>query len=138
MNSIFLYITFISGLFSVENPQLTLKISNIEKMQGEIIIGVFNQDKNFLKEGFAIKNYKIKVEKNTAVINITDLPKGEYAITMYHDENSDNECNRNFLGIPKESYAFSNNFKPKFGPPTFKDCKFELSENKTLNIKMIN
>ena len=138
MNSIFLYITFITGLFSFENPQLTLKISNIEKMQGEIIIGVFNQDKNFLKDGFAIKNYKIKVDKNTAVIIITDLPKGEYAITMYHDENSDNECNRNFIGIPKEPYAFSNNFKPKFGPPKFKDCKFELSENKTLHIKMIN
>ncbi|MFD2907597.1 DUF2141 domain-containing protein [Flavobacterium ardleyense] len=138
MKSIFLLITVISGLFSNENPQLTLKISNIEKMQGEIIIGVFNQDKNFLKDGFAIKNYKIKVEKNTAVINITDLPKGEYAITMYHDENSDNECNRNFVGIPKEGYAFSNNFKPRFGPPKFKDCKFELSGNKTLQIKMIN
>lgn len=138
MNSIFLYITFMMGFFSIENPQLTLKISNIEKMQGEIIIGVFNQDKNFLKDGFAIKKYKIKVDKNTAVININDLPKGEYAITMYHDENSDNECNRNFMGIPKEGYAFSNNFKPKFGPPKFKDCKFELSESKTLNIKMIN
>lgn len=138
MNSILLYITFISGLFSIENPQLTLKISNIEKMQGEIIIGIFNQDKNFLKDGFAIKNYKIKVDKNTAFITINDLPKGEYAITMYHDENSDNECNRNFMGIPKEGYAFSNNFKPKFGPPKFKDCKFDLSENKTLNIKMIN
>lgn len=130
--------TFISGFFSFENPQLTLKISNIEKVQGEIIIGVYNQDTNFLKQGFAIKNYTIKVDKNTAAINITDLPKGEYAITMYHDENSDNECNRNFMGIPKEGYAFSNNFKPKFGPPKFKDCKFDLSENKTLNIKMIN
>ena len=130
--------TLISSLFSVEHPQLIIKISNIQKIKGEIKIGVFNQDTNFLKEGFAIKNYSIKVDKNTAVITITDLPKGEYAITMYHDENSDNECNRNFMGIPKEAYAFSNNFKPKFGPPKFKDCKFELLENKTLNIKMIN
>ena len=130
--------TLISSLFSVEHPQLIIKISNIQKIKGEIKIGVFNQDTNFLKEGFAIKNYSIKVDKNTAVITITDLPKGEYAITMYHDENSDNECNRNFIGIPKEHYGFSNNIKPKFGPPKYNDCKFIFSDNKTLNIKMIN
>ena len=138
MNSFFLFITFISGFFTSENPQLTLKISNIEKIKGEIIIGVYNQETNFLKQGFALKNYTIKVEKNTAIIHITDLPKGEYAVTMYHDENSDQECNRNFMGIPKEAYSFSNNIKPKFGPPKFKDCKFTLSDSKTLHIKMIN
>ncbi|MEM8521363.1 DUF2141 domain-containing protein [Flavobacterium sp. PL12] len=138
MSNLFIFFSLITSLFSSENPQLTIKISNIEKMKGEIIIGIFDKDKNFLKEGSAIKNYTVKVEKNTAFITITDLPKGEYAVTMYHDENSDKECNRNFMGMPKESYAFSNNFKPKFGPPKFKDCKFELIENKTLNIKMIN
>ena len=138
MNSFFLFMTLITGLFSSENPQLTIKISNIEKIKGEIKIGVFNKETNFLKESGTIKNYSIKVDKNSAAITITDLPKGEYAITMYHDENSDNECNRNFMGIPKEGYGFSNNFKPKFGPPKYKDCKFILSDDKTLNIKMIN
>jgi len=42
------------------------------------------------------------------------------------------------MGIPKEAYGFSNNIKPKFGPPKFKDCKFTLSDSKTLQIKMIN
>ena len=138
MKSLFLLVTFIISLFPVENPQLTIKISNIEKVKGEIKIGVFNKDANFLKEGAAIKNYSIKVDKNLAVITITDLPKGEYAVNTYHDEYSDNECNRNFMGIPKEAYGFSNNIKPKFGPPKYKDCKFSFSENKTLHIKLIN
>ena len=138
MNSLFLFISLFTSLFSAENPELTIKISNIEKIKGEIKIGVFNKDKNFLKESGSIKNYSIKVDKNTATITITDLPKGEYAITMYHDENSDNECNRNFMGIPKEAYGFSNNFKPKFGPPKFNDCKFFLADDKVLNIRMIN
>ena len=138
MNSFFLLISLLTSIFSADNPELTIKISNIEKIRGEIKIGVFNTNKNFLKEIGSIKNYSIKVDKNTAVITITDLPKGEYAITMYHDENSDNECNRNFMGIPKEGYGFSNNFKPKFGPPKYNDCKFILGDNKTLNIKMIN
>ena len=138
MKSLFILYGILSSLFSTENPQLTIKISNIEKIQGEIKIGVFNSDASFLKEGAALKNYSIKVEKNTAILTITNLPKGEYAVSMYHDENSDNECNKNFIGIPKEAYGFSNNIKPKMSAPKYKDCKFNFMENKTLNIKMIN
>lgn len=119
------------------NPQLTIKISNIEKLKGEIKIGVFNTDTHFLKEGAAIKNYSVKVDKNTAVLTITDLPKGEYAVTMYHDENSDDKMNTNLIGIPKEAYGFSNNIQPRMSAPKYKDCKFSFSENTTLNIKLI-
>ena len=135
---ILLLFGMISTLFPTNNPQLTIKISNIEKIKGEIKVGIFNTDTHFLKDCYAIKNYSIKVEKNTAVVTINDLPKGEYAITMYHDQNSDNECNRNFIGIPKEPYGFSNNIKPRMSAPKYKDCKFDLSENKIVNIKLIN
>jgi uncharacterized protein (DUF2141 family) len=121
-----------------DNPQLTIKISNIEKLKGEIKIGVFNNESNFLKEGASIKNYTVKVDKNTAVLTITDLPKGEYAISMYHDENMDKKMNTNFIGIPKESYGFSNNIRPRMSAPKYKDCKFSFSENTTLNIKLIS
>lgn len=138
MKTILLLFGMISTLFPTNNPELTIKISNIDKIKGEIKVGVFDTDTNFLKEGHAIKNYSIKVKNNTATLTITDLPKGEYAITMYHDQNSDNECNRNFIGIPKEPYAFSNNVKPKMSAPKYKDCKFTFSDDKTLNIKLIN
>ncbi len=138
MKTLFILVTIFTSLFSNENPQLTIKISNIEKVQGNIKIGIFNSETNFLKEGFAIKNYYIKVEKNTATITISDLPKGEYAVSMYHDENSDNICNRNLVGIPKEAYGFSNNVKPVLSAPTFNECKFSFHESKTINIKLIN
>lgn len=138
MKTILLLFGILSGLFPSNNPKLTIKISNIEKIKGEIKVGIFNTDTHFLKEGYALKNYSVKVENNTAILTITDLPTGEYAVTMYHDQNSDNECNKNFIGIPKEPYGFSNNIKPKMSAPKFKDCKFDLSENKTLNIALIN
>ena len=57
MNSLFLFISLFTSLFSAGNPELTIKISNIEKIKGEIKIGVFNQDKYFLIERGSIKNY---------------------------------------------------------------------------------
>ncbi len=32
----------------------------------------------------------------------------------------------NFFGIPKEGFALSNDAKPFFGPPTFKDAAVSL------------
>lgn len=126
-----------TGINSNENPELTVNISNIKILKGEIIIGVFNTDVGFLKEGVAIRNYTVKVNNAKETLVIKDLPKGEYAISLYHDENSDNECNRNFLGIPKEGYGFSNNIKPKFSAPKYEDCKFSLVKKHSLEIKLI-
>ena len=138
MKSLLLFFTLITSLIPTNNPELTIKISNIEKLKGEIKVGIFNNETNFLKDGYAIKNYSIKVQNNTATLIISDLPKGEYAVTMYHDENSDNKMNTNFIGIPKEPYGFSNNIKPKMSAPKYKDCKFTFSENKTVQIKLID
>lgn len=134
MKILILYLSFLTSFFGNDNPKLTINVQNIKSLKGEIIIGVFNADKDFLKEGVAIKNYTIAIDEATETIVINDLPKGEYAVSLYHDENSDNECNRNFLGIPKEAYGFSNNVKPKFSAPSYKDCKFLLLDNKVLDI----
>lgn len=138
MKNLLLLLGMISFINPVNNPQLTIKITNIEKVKGEIIIGVFNIESSFLKVGKALKSYSIKVSKDAAIVTITDLPKGEYAISMYQDVNSDSKMNTNIIGIPKEAYGFSNNIKPVMSPPKYKDCKFGFSENKTLEIKMIN
>lgn len=138
MHIIFLYISFFIGLLSNNNPELTINISNVKTMKGELIIGVFDNEKTFLKDGAELKNFTINVDETTETIVIKNLPKGEYAVSLYHDENSDNECNLNFLGIPKEGYGFSNNIKPKFSAPSYSDCKFSLVENTVLNIVLRN
>lgn len=42
----------------------------------------------------------------------------------------------NFFGIPKEDYGCSNNARGFMGPPKYDDAKFQLSENKTIEIKI--
>jgi uncharacterized protein (DUF2141 family) len=136
MYILLLCFSLLAGFVSGENPQLTIKIENIEVLEGDIRIGVFDTSGNFLKEGFTFKKYKIAVENNTETIIIDDLPQGEYAFMLYHDKNADGELNRNFLGIPKEPFAFSNNVKPKFSKPVFEECKFSLEQNLVLHVSL--
>lgn len=61
------------------------------------------------------------------VYRIEDVPPGEYALMVYHDENSNERIDKNFVGIPKEPLGFSNRYQPK-GPPSYSRAAFVLGE----------
>lgn len=138
MNYIFLFFAFLFFHPPTETKELTLTISNIKHMEGELIIGLFNNGERFLEEGQAYLSISKKVTGDSEIVVFKNLPPGTYAVSMYHDKNSNGKCDRNFFGIPKEPYGFSNNFKPKFSAPTFEDCAFNLSSNESLTINLIN
>jgi len=59
---------------------------------------------------------------------VKNIPFGEYAIKVFHDEDSDDKIDTNFIGIPTESYGFSNNVKGFFGLPGFEKAKFHFNK----------
>ena len=59
-----------------------------------------------------------------------------YAVGLYLDVNGNNRMDKNFLGMPKEQYGFSNNAKGRFGPPSFEDASFNLVDRLTLEIDL--
>lgn len=60
------------------------------------------------------------------LVVIPDLPPGKYAVAAYIDNNRNGKQDKNFLGVPKESYGFSNNVRGTFGPPKFSEAAFEI------------
>ena len=58
---------------------------------------------------------------------LTGLVAGEIALLVYYDENGNGVLDKNFIGIPRETLAISNNYQPK-GPPTFARASFMLDE----------
>jgi len=54
------------------------------------------------------------------------IPYGSYALRIFHDANANGELDTNFMGIPKEMFAFSNNAMGRFGPASWEDARFEL------------
>ena len=138
MNYLILFFAFLFINAPTKTSELTLTINNIKNIEGTLEIGLFNDGEHFLESGHAFRSVSVEVKSNSETIVIKDLPQGTYAISLYHDENSNGICDRNFVGIPKEPYAFSNNFRPKFSKPTFADCKFDLGSDPSMEIKLIN
>ena len=72
-------------------------------------------------------------ESHEFVIN---LPEGIYAIALFIDANKNMKIDKNFLGIPKEQYGFSNNAMGKLSGPSFEQAKFQVKGNSIQNIKL--
>jgi len=140
MKYFFLVLLSVFSLRPVDTQLVDLKIvvTNINVLEGSIELGIFNTPKSFLKKGKEYKLYTQKVSSDTLIFLLTGLKKDDYAISLYHDINSDSKCNLNFLGIPLEPYGFSRNFKPKFSKPSFNDCKINASQNKPITIELID
>lgn len=115
---------------------LKVAVTNIKETKGKIDMGVFNSAESFLEKGYEFKTESKIIDSDSIVITLQNLEPGDYAISLFHDINSDNVCNLNLFGIPTEPYGFSNNFKPKLSKPTFADCMFSLTQDSLIQIKL--
>ena len=122
--------------YYVENAsEFTLKIEGLNKTKGEIRIAMFSSEEKYTKE--PVYAVVLPVNKDIVEWKIPDLPYGEYAIAVYHDVNTNGKLDTNLLGIPKESYGFSNNVRGRFGPASWNDAKFKIDKNSSEHLIQI-
>jgi len=117
---------------------LTLIIKNLTSPNSPVYATFYEVRNKFLSQTDILKGYKLIPNGNTLTAQLTGLAYGELAIATYQDVNCDGKCNRSIIGIPKEPYGFSNNYRPTIKAPRFGDCKFTYSaKSDTLIIAMI-
>ena len=66
---------------------------------------------------------------------LSNVTEGEIAVLVYHDENTNGRIDKNFIGIPREPLAISNNYQPK-GPPSFARASFIMPADESLQMGM--
>lgn len=136
MKEIIFIIFFISAnVFSQQKGTLIIKFEELPYEQGILYIALYNNEQEFL-----IHEYKgaiLQINNSNAVAEFNNLPFGDYAVSCFYDKNKNGLLDKNFLGIPKEPYAFSNNATGSFGPPKFEKAKISLRiEEVSISIKL--
>jgi uncharacterized protein (DUF2141 family) len=125
---------FVGIISNAQTNTLTVTITNFKNNQGKVMVGIYSGANTFMKKTIFSKTGDIKA--NTAKVVFENIPDGEYAISLYHDENSNNKLDTGWFGIPKESYGCSNDAKGNMGPPKYEDAKFQLTNHKNMTIKI--
>jgi uncharacterized protein (DUF2141 family) len=121
-----------------QTSTINVTLSEIKNQKGLIRVALFQKDDGFPNDHEkAFRSISMEITGSQLNFNIGDLPAGEYALAILHDENKNGKMDFNFLRMPKEGYGVSNNANGSFGPPKFTDAKFLLSsDNLPLEIKM--
>lgn len=103
---------------------LTVQVKNVQQIQGCIRMAVYNDEHSFPSETRSFRGAYLPLKPGTKAQLDCELPFGQYAIAVYHDQNNNGKMDKNALGIPTEPYAFSNNVRVKWRAPRFREAAF--------------
>jgi uncharacterized protein (DUF2141 family) len=109
---------------------LTVRVSNIRPIAGNLVVGVFNSEAGFPDVYY--KGKQLKATDTVMVVTFTGLPKGKYAVGAYLDGNKNSLLDKNIFGVPKEKYGLSN----KGNKPDYKASLFDFAEDVTVSISL--
>jgi uncharacterized protein (DUF2141 family) len=116
-------LSYLSAQFS-----LSVEIIDLESNKGFVIVDLLDTNEK------SVRDTTVKISDNKCIFVFKDVKKGRYAMRYFHDENSDEEMETNFLGIPKDGFGFSNDAMGKFGPKDFSEWLFEVSKDTTIKM----
>jgi uncharacterized protein (DUF2141 family) len=105
--------------------EVFLVLEGLESDSGEVTVDVFGEGHAagfpYPESGVLSEIHKpaSELRESGAVISLGELAPGRYALFAMHDANGNGDLDRNFFGIPTESYGFSNGAAGTVGPPSF-------------------
>ena len=117
-----------------------LELSGLGEASGDLYIAVYDAEANWLGDDTYLDKKVAIADALEGELVRTEvvLPPGEYAVSIFHDRNNNGELDTNFIGMPKEPIAMSNNARPKFGPPKYEDAVFSVGDEQVTQKIIMN
>ena len=119
-----------------EIGQLKVTIEGLKNDKGKVMVGLFASQEVYTSGKEPFRGCSSEIKGRKAECTFTGIPYGTYAIKAYHDKNGNSKLDMNFMGIPNESYGFSNNARGNFGPAKWEDAKF-IIDSKSMSMEII-
>lgn len=130
-----LLILFFLGFLGA-SYDLEVQVDGIPNTKGTLFIGLFNSSASFPEYGKQYKGVVVVHEGKSHTYQFKNLPKGNYALAIYHDENKNGKLDKNVFGAPTEAYGFSNNARETFSAPSFSAAKIVLDRDKKCQVQI--
>jgi uncharacterized protein (DUF2141 family) len=105
---------------------LTIEITGISPDRGKVYVAVYDAPESFPLTGHQRVGQVVASEDSHLTLHFKDLPPGHYAAVAFQDLNGNGKLDKNFLGLPKEPYGFSNHARGTAGPPSFSEAAVTL------------
>lgn len=120
-----------------QDAQLTLKVIGIEEAVGQICYAVYENEEDYKESENQFSAGCIAIDSVNFQYVITDVPPGTYMISLFHDEDNNEELNTNWIGMPREPFGFSNDARGRMGPPKWEDASFVVKGDLVVEINLM-
>lgn len=118
---------------------ITVAVSGVHDRDGFLRVNLYakpdgfpaDTNKAYQKRDILLKSLPVNAPLDPLRVTFANLPPGAYALCSIHDSNSNNKLDANFLGIPHEDWAVSNDARPRFRSPHFEEAQFTLAAGET-------
>lgn len=116
---------------------LTIVAQGVRNSKGVVGVLMFSSPAGWPEQfSAALKKKSTPARTGDTEIILSDLPAGDYAAVVLHDENENEKLDRGPLGIPIEQWGMSNNPTYLLSAPSFEAARFHLANNERLYIKL--
>lgn len=111
-------------------PQdVSVLVSGLRNARGQVLACVTAQASAFpdCSKDPAARNLVVPAPSaGPLTLDFGPLPPGRYAISLFHDENSNGRLDKMMM-LPREGFGFSRDAKVRFGPPRFDAAAFAVA-----------
>ena len=132
-------VSFAQCLAQVATPQeglIHVEVVGLRNSKGQVFCALYASSEGFPKDSQkAIRRDSSSISEKKVVCEFSGIKPGTYAVSVFHDENSNGKLDTNFLGIPREGVGASNDARGHMGPPKFDAAQFQFSGSR-LNLKI--
>lgn len=112
----------------LQPAQIHVDVVGLRNNKGQVLCFLFSSAIGFpKKDDKAVAHYTSGISNRQASCEFSGIAPGTYAVSAFHDENSNGKLDTNFMGIPREGVAASNDARGRLGPPKFDDAAFQVS-----------
>lgn len=106
---------------------LTVRVVGLDSDDGNVQVELTTAQ-NYEGTG-SVRRAELPIQDRTARWTLRGVPYGTYAVSLYHDQNDNDELDTNVFGVPQEPYGFSNDARGTTGRPDFEEAAFTLSSD---------
>ena len=125
----FILLAFLSP--PLKAAELVVVLEGVRNVKGLVRLALYDREDLFPKQGKGLVKIGLPAQAPATRVVFPGLAEGRYALAVFHDEDSDNEFDRGFLGLPQEGFGFSNDAPVFISAPAFDAAAFELKEPTT-------
>lgn len=147
MISVIIFITLLTGCATLSKTsinkkagpltQVVITLNGIKNPNGSLLIFIHDNESSYYSDDNINTNQitffrklDVSADLPSKQVIFDNIPIGKYAITAFHDEDSDGRLDRMvfpFMGMPSESYGSSNGAFSYFSKGDFKDAVVDIN-----------